>query len=385
MTAAKKSVAIERSGSAVIQGTFHSPEAVNARLAAASEQYHLVSPFQGAGVLPDGCGVAITLVSVDVENETYPLQGKRGLSKPVLDRIAHALGLSWDPHLSRRLDSGRDPYYCHFLAVGQYRAVDGQVQSIQGHKEMDLRPGSPQVEALEARARAKGKSSADDQVRELRLFILAHAETKARLRAIRSLGLRTAYDSHELSKPFACARLVFTGRSSDPESQRMYRQMTAASFLGGTAALYGNAPAREPAALLAPADAPPIGSVAIDDDDDFIETTAVAEATSTVTARAPETPTAERREPTPQTNADSGEVIRFGKAKGTPVRAADDRTIEWHLKAAREAVNDPAKSRFKADNERYLAALQAESDRRNGVVSDESEMDDSDNWVAGRE
>lgn len=54
---------------------------------------------------------------------------------------------------------------------------------------MDLRDGSPQIEALYARAQG-GRKDPTNQIREMRLHIMAHAESKARLRAIRSIGVR---------------------------------------------------------------------------------------------------------------------------------------------------------------------------------------------------
>lgn len=266
--------ALARASNTAITGTYHTAQAIDARLAAAQRDYHLVSPFTAVGALPDGCGVQLTLVRVDIENETYDVgMGKVGLSKSALDRISHGVGISWDPIASRRLDDGRDPHYVHFRAVGRYRASDGQQQIVIGEKEMDLRVGSPQCEALEERARRKGKT-ADAQIREMRLHILSHAETKARLRAVRSMGIRTSYSRAELAKPFAVARVVFTGKTNDPELRREFSKMTAASFLGGITTLYGEQPGHE-RMLPAGHAPPPVGSVPADDDD-FIDATGEA-------------------------------------------------------------------------------------------------------------
>ena len=252
-------------------GSFDNGARANEILAAASEQFHLVSPASSVGSLPEGCEVATSFVQVDRENETYDVGGgKRGLAKVALDRIASAAGVSWDPIASCRLDDGSDPYYCLFRAVGTMRGFDGAPVTITGTKEMDLRPRSPQLDAIEARAK-EGKS-AEKQIREMRLHILGHAESKARLRAIRSIGLRTSYDDKDLRKPFLVARLVFTGRTQDPTLEREFALLRAHAMLGSVSAMYGG-----PAPQLAPAPAqrmtvgvrpPPVGrSVDLDDGD----------------------------------------------------------------------------------------------------------------------
>lgn len=371
--------AIEKAAPSAITGTYHSAQAIDARLSAAQRDFHLCSPFTAVGALPDGCGVQIAVVKVDVDHETYDVgMGKLGLGKSALDRIAHAIGLSWDPQQSHRLDDGRDPHYAHYRAVGRYRASDGQQQIVLGEKEMDLREGSPQVIALEERARRKNKS-ADQQIREMRLHILAHAETKARLRAIRSMGIRTSYDRRELEKPFACARVVFTGKTADPEMRREFSRMTAASFLGGVHSLYGEQPGhqRQLPAGHAP---PPIGAVQPDDEDDFdalppdvIEHAPAPEAAPPKTrARSTKSTTSKSR----------GGVIKFGKSKDTPFTEADENTLEWYARVLRESVDNPDKANFRAKNEADLREVEHELARRRGEDEPGGESD-GDDWPEG--
>jgi len=183
--------------------------------------------------------------------------GQLGLSKVVLDKLAGAAGVSWSPLLCHRTDDGRDPHYCSWVAVGTVRHFDGSSITIQAHKEMDLREGSAQVEALWERYNAElakfkaGKSGKQwppkeptAQIREMRLHIQAHAESKAKNRAIRSIGIKSSYTAQELAKPFAVARLMATGRSTDPELQREFQRMQFAHAIGADQALYG-APAQE--------------------------------------------------------------------------------------------------------------------------------------------
>lgn len=252
--------AIQRSnGSEVVAGSLRDAGQVNARLRDMASEYHLVAPATVCGSLPEGCEVAISVVHVDSNDapngpgEVYQTGGgKLGLAKATLDRIGSAAGITWDPQLCRRLDDGRDPYYVAFQAVGYVRNFDGSIRTITGTKEMDLRDGSPQVDALHARikkdANGKPKGDATKQIREMRLHILGHAETKAKLRAIRSVGIKTGYTKTELDRPFAIARLMFTGKTDDPELKREFARMNAQSMIGGVAALYGGtAPTASPA------------------------------------------------------------------------------------------------------------------------------------------
>jgi len=280
----------------VVGQSLASAATVTEALRSQAQVAHLVTPSTACGSLPEGCEVAISVVHVDPNagaGEVYPVAGnKLGLAKVALDKIGAAAGVTWDATLSGRLDDGRDPRYCHFRAVGYARNFDGSIRTITGEKEMDLRDGSPQVEALEervrekaARAKREGKApSAEDaskQIREMRLHILGHAETKAKLRAIRSLGIKSSYTPTELAKPFAVARLMWTGRSADPELRRAFALKQADALIGATSMLYGGGPTepRELGAAAQPSppasaprlhSAPPIGS--IPEDDDSIET-----------------------------------------------------------------------------------------------------------------
>lgn len=289
-----------------IYGVFQRAEEVDKRLRHAAANFHLVAPSTVCGSLPEGCEAALAIVPINVEGETYDIPGgKRGLAKVALNKIAAAAGISWDPHLSRRLDNGSDPNYVHYRAVGWYRAFDGSRVGIQAEKEMDVRDGSPQVLALFDKARAKGRD-ATQQIRELRLHILGHAETKAQLRAIRALGLRTSYTREELQRPFVVARIVFTGKTDDPQLKQLFANRTADAFLGASTALYGNA---APAALPAPTAPPPVGmqrlAPAHDDEDDNVPfdaiDTTVAQATPPAGSH---TPAETKQAPAP----DSGEL-----------------------------------------------------------------------------
>lgn len=359
-----------------IGGTFRDPAALTAKLAEIQQHYHLVAPATSCGQLPEGCGVALSVVTVDIDRETYPVGGggdddgtrrggMRGLGKSVLDRIAAASGISWDPILSRRLDSGRDPRYCHFKAVGRYRQFDGSIVEIADEKEMDLRDGSPQVVALEERARKKNRSAAT-QVRELRLHILGHAVSKARLRAIRSLGIRTSYSAEELQKPFVIAKFVWTGQTDDPELRRAFALKQADAMIGGTRALYGGAPALPPPAI----DAHDYDAPIVPESEPDVDAHAATErAPRESPPPAPPPPKSEPRPaaaapPAQQKTAPSRQrdipTVPFGKNAGTPITDVDDEELDFLLSYSEKAVADPKKARWREDNERMLGAVREE-------------------------
>lgn len=227
---------------------------------------HLVTSATAVGELPPGCTLALSSVFVDPARECYDLPGgKKGLGKVALDRISASMGISWDPVRSRRLDNGSDPHYCHYLAVGHYRSFDGSPLTVTGEVEIDARDGSPQFNEIREKAeRANRADGGASQILELRKFILRHAQSKAKHRAVRSLGIQTSYTAAELEKPFVVARPMFTGHSEDPELRREFAKMSAAAMLGGIASLYPSIPAL-PTMQTGHAP-PPIGSDTYDTD-----------------------------------------------------------------------------------------------------------------------
>lgn len=352
-----------------VTGAFRDAKDVTARLQFAAQNYHLISPATACGAVPEGCSIALSTVLVDIEAETYDQGGKRGLGKTALDKIAAAAGISWDARLSGRLDDGSDANYCMWRAIGTLRHLDGTIVQLVGSKEMDLRPGSPQVLALEERAAAK-KRDASAQIREMRLHIVAHAESKARLRAIRSLGVRSAYSRDELKKPFVIAKIMWTGQSDDPELRRAFAMKQADAMLSGTRSLYGEtAPAPLPSVAgmprLGARRPPPIGS-SIEDDGDVVDATANTERAPAAQAAPPPSEPKNGAAPAPA----DGPVAKFGKSKGHPITSMSDEDLDWYAGAIRKSVDDPEKSRYRASNEAHLKEVLAELERRNGVPPD---------------
>jgi hypothetical protein len=376
----------------LMQQTARDAARITEALEAAASQCHLVSPATSCGTLPEGCAVALSTVRVDVA-ETYPIAGgdgdsagsaKVGLSKTALDRIASAAGVSWDPERSHRLDDGRDPRYCAFLAVGTLRHFDGREVVIQGTKEMDLREGSAQVEALMERYRAKLKRweasgkrgypprDPSAQIREMRLHILGHAETKARLRAIRALGIRTSYSTQELAKPFVVARLMFTGETADPELRREFARMQATALLAGARALYGDAAmARDSVPQFRPAPAPALGRGQVDDDDEGAPSPAAQPAPEPQPAPAAAPAQATPPQPTEAAHdetqrAASGFLMPGGPYKGKPLEEADDRALTYWTGRLEEALTNGT-ARHPAEDRELLEAMRGEQARRSAL------------------
>lgn len=240
----------------------HDPAAVTAHLAQLAAAYHMVTPATRIDALPPGCGVSITYVTVDPNpnkggpGEVYSLADKLGLSGTTLARIGAAAGIDWDTERSGRLDNGSDPHYVHFRAVGLVRNFDGSIRTLSGEVEIDAREGSPQIEEIRIKAkRREGGDGGASQILELRKFILRHAESKAKNRAIAGMGVKRSYNPAELTKPFAVARLMFTGETSDPMLRRVFAEKTADAMIGGMAAMYGKTPGL-PARREAPARLP---------------------------------------------------------------------------------------------------------------------------------
>lgn len=342
---------------------------ITAFLERAAEECNLVAPATAVGFLPEGCGIAFSTVLVSTDKrsgDVYETQGgKCALGRAALDKLAACSGVTWDPMRSGRLDDGKDPRYCRFRVVGHYRAFDGTIQTVVGEKEMDLRDNSPQCLALAARKR-DGSGDAEKQIREMRLHIQAHAESKARLRAIRSLGIKGAYTQEELAKPFMVAKVVFTGQTSDPKLRREFARMQAQQMIQGMSALFGAAPA-----LPAPSAEQLHAASAIDDDDDYID----APGETVPTPPPPPPVPREARQAAPERKSEpkatDGFVLPLGKSKGLKPSEAPIEDLEWIESYLGAALNDPNKAQYKDRNQTVLAHVVKEIERRHGVVNDE--------------
>lgn len=275
--------------------------------------------FQAAGVdvlippktaIPAGYGIALSLI-VPRESDLYPVPGQKdkvALGKNALNQLAAAAGVRWDPELSRRMDDGSDPHYCHYKAVGVLEDTDGSTRPFSDEKVVDMRLGSAQVSSIirgatrywskdynpewgpvepmgepeptvaavrkwraqiadyNAKAEKAGQYKRKlrdpfEQVDEIRAHIMSHAITKAKNRALRSvLGVPVAMPASE-ARAFLVAKPTFIGDFGDPAINARVAEQITAHALGAKAALFGGralpqpAPVPEQPALMAP---PPI-------------------------------------------------------------------------------------------------------------------------------
>lgn len=267
---------------AEITGSLRDPAEITKRMQIAAEHYHLVSPAPACPALPEGCSIMLSMVVIDPDTEGFDVGGgKIALAKSALEKLAAGAGISWDAQQSHRIDDSSDPHYCNWQAVGTLRHLDGTAVQLVGCKEMDLRESSAQLEALGERYRTKYKKWEKDgrkgyepkdpegQIREMRLHIQAHAESKARLRAIRSIGIRPSYALKEFQKPFVVARLMWTGQSDCPELRKAFALKQADAMIGGTKALYGDTPAAPAIPATTQSPPPPVNSTSTDDRYDY--------------------------------------------------------------------------------------------------------------------
>ena len=140
-------------------------------------------------------------------------KGDLALKGEALATLFREAGGSYRP--SQRLDDGKDRLYCHMKAVVVMRAMNGIDAPFSKDRELDLRPGAPETEAM--RDRETGKMR-DQQLANAQQTILRVCETKAQLRAIRTaLGAKQLYKPAQAALPFVIPTLVPNPDMSNPQ------------------------------------------------------------------------------------------------------------------------------------------------------------------------
>lgn len=346
---------------ALVLGTYREANRINEQLKAAEREMHLVTPFTSIGAVPEGFAVAFTAVRVDPVRDTYPIQGSKevGVGKFALERISAALGISWDPFASGRMDDASDAHYCRWLAVGTYKGPDAQIMTLSKNREVDLRDGSP--EAL---------TYTPARLQQARRHVQSLAESKAQLRAVRQMGLRIAYFPEELDRPFVAVRMVFTGESSDPALAREFALLNAKQALG----IFGQpAPAPRPAVsrITTRHAPPPVGHrLDRDDDDDddrrpYDPQTGEMYDTHGESVPFEDVPQERERPARPASPKRSGVTIPRAKddTRNVPIEEADIHDLYYWQGRFRSDL-DGGKSRNAQRDRDRLAAVSAEIKRR---------------------
>jgi hypothetical protein len=387
---------VNQSKELVCAGTFTDPKEINSILLWASENCHLISPVTQVGALPLGFAMALAEFRVDISTtrddkgreiyakDTYKAglsENERGLSKNVLMKIAAAYGIEWDPRASGRIDDRSNPYYVNWLAVGHVQGMDGKTVTYTDNKEVDLRDGSPQVQALQAQ-QARYNKNADGQVREQRLHAQSMAETKAKLRLIRSAcALKTSYTLAELQKKFVVARLMYTGRTGDKELDRALAVNAADKFLGGSMrALYGVTEQQRPGAPMRSLTAPPAVGVIPADFDGDDEEPEPAPARQQPQRERPGLAAANPAQQPAQSQGGgerSGLFMPFGDNQGDAIEDCDDAALN-KMAAYLSKQIEGGKSRFPDKDKKLLAGIQQELEWRAQERAGQSEPTGSD-------
>lgn len=364
-----------------LMGSFTNPAQIREKLRQASEHFNLVGSAVIA-TLPLGHEVAIQMVYLSMEKaagDVYDVgMGKFGLSRPAVDKIASAAG-AWT---ERTTCTAYGQRFCEYQVVVARKLLDGTVTYQTATRMIDLRAGSPTLEAMRAKARSSGKTGADvdKQVNEMLAMLPAHAETKARLRALRALLGLASYTAGQITKPFVIPSIAFTGRCpGNPAMELMFATGIMNSALGARNMMYGGGGA---ANALSPApQAPPMlgyaqqapalgmgggagaggGGADLPDDDYDLNTGEVG--------GGQEPPPAPAQDWSAVRSAGDFEV-GFGKDKGLKISKVRDLT--WLRGILEKDLNTPEKSQFHGKCMSQLKAIDDERRRRGELPPEEA-------------
>lgn len=243
-----------------IQGGTIAPEQVRQIVEQAAANYHVIGAMS-FGEIPVGHSVVMNVLRANPDSkagDVYDVgMGKFGLTGNFLNALADAAGVS----MAGSVMIAYEKNYCVVEATAARMGLDGSVRRVPRRKVMDLREGSGQLTAMRDAAKAKNKD-AETQIREQRLRIAEHADSKAALRAIRAILSVRTYTPEELRKPFAVFKLQFTGKTNDPQLKQIFAVGLMNASLGAMGALYG-APAQAmpgPALMMGGGSAPMLGA-----------------------------------------------------------------------------------------------------------------------------
>ena len=145
-----------------------------------------------------------------------------------LNKIAAAAAIDWEE--TRRTDDRSIQHLWAYTVRGRYVTPAGDRIALVASCELDLRDGAPKAAACRTSA----------QLQAMRAQGNERAESGAKARAVRSLGLPHKMTKAQFAKPFIIVKTSL--RPRDPETRRLMH-------LGASGALYGRADGRTSGAL----------------------------------------------------------------------------------------------------------------------------------------
>lgn len=190
--------------------------------------------------IPTDHRLVVRVIEFDRRDFFSTGSGRYALSKRALEQLASACGIIWRVDLTGRMDSRAHPNYVEFRAAAA--APDAQTGTPRLYSAtcaMDLRDGSAATEEILQKRNGKR------QLQQKRRFIVALADTGARLRVIRQvIPVRSDYTENEIARPFVTVAMIYQpGVDDEGTRQQMVREAFRARqsmYYGAAAAGVGN-------------------------------------------------------------------------------------------------------------------------------------------------
>ena len=188
-------------------------------------------------------------------------------TKQALMKLSVCAGVIWSPTASNRIDNGADRNYIAYKAVGGIKKADGQPVFFSADYDIDFEVMEEELKALYEKkaqwlkkddgkraATAAEKTEYIDycvkrDMMQKRKFKLRLCEAGAMNRVLRMLlGIKQAYTTTDLAKPFVMARIVFRPDFSDKDVRQQFITASIQNMTGiyGPGALDANIKTAEP-------------------------------------------------------------------------------------------------------------------------------------------
>lgn len=204
----------------------------------------------GKGFMP-----SISIVRIDPDpaaGDVYKVGSKRAgqgwedvyaYAKPALERLAGAAGIQIR---TKRADDRKDPDLCEFEAFGGMRNESGEIVMRSGSASVRLSQYSEdrwtEIQAANEKAKAYKKDKPEAELRDgwksemaqYRKHFASRVETKAALRAIRSLlAIKSQLTAEQVRKPKVVVRISLDTRDPEIRGALMTQGLMASTLLFG--------------------------------------------------------------------------------------------------------------------------------------------------------